>query len=64
MRSQTEIISRKPRVGNLADMVKIATIFIEKTFKTQKKLKELQNISVFLSVISVFLDVLKVADFW
>ena len=32
-------ILRKRRVHNIADIIKIATIFIKKTLKTEKKLK-------------------------
>ena len=64
MMSWIEIILRRPRAANFADIVKIVTMFIETTFKDLKKnFKELEIISVFASVISVFLDILKVADF-
>ena len=37
-------ISRRPRprVANIADIIKIATIFIKKILKDSKKLKELE----------------------
>ena len=33
---------RGPRVANFPDIIKISTMFIKKTFKDSKKLKELQ----------------------
>ena len=41
---QNVFILRSPRVANFADIIKISTMFIETTFNTQAKLKELKNI--------------------
>ena len=44
MTSQNTFILRTPRVAILADIIKIVTMFIKKSLKTQKKLKELEII--------------------
>ena len=40
---QNTLISRRPRVANFADIIKIATIFISKTFKDSNKVKRITN---------------------
>ena len=37
---QSTYILRRPRVANLANIIKIATMFIKQPLKTQKKLKK------------------------
>ena len=39
---QNTLILRRPRVVISADVIKVVTMFIKKTLKTQKKLKELE----------------------
>ena len=42
---QNTFILRRPRVANIADIIKIATMFIKTSFKDSKKnLKELETI--------------------
>ena len=36
-------ISKRPRVANFADIIKIVTIFIKTTFKDSKTFKRIRN---------------------
>ena len=60
---QNVLTLRKHTVANFADIVKISTMFITKTFKNSKKLKELQ-LCIQMQSISLFLGMAKFADFW
>ena len=51
-----------PGVANFADIIKIATMFLETTFKDSKKLKALE-ICIKIQSVSVFFDISKVTDF-
>ena len=39
----TMFISRRPRVGNFTDIIKIATMFMKTTFKDSKSVKRIRN---------------------
>ena len=53
---QNAFILITPTVANFADIIKIATMFITKTFKSSKLFVKIQSISPFL-------DIPKFADF-
>ena len=40
---QNALILRRPAVANFADIIKIPTMFIKKTFKRLKKVKRIRN---------------------
>ena len=51
------------RVANFADIVKIATMIIKKTFQDSRKVKRIGNYVLKMKSISVFLNITKVAGF-
>ena len=60
----TTFILRRRRVPSIADIIKIATIFIKKTLMTEKKLKQKNwRLYIKMQCISVFLDIAKFNDF-
>ena len=52
-----------PRVGNFADIIKISTIFIERTFKDSKKVERIWNY-VLQCNIYLYFSITKVSDFY
>ena len=51
---QITIISRRPRLANFGDIIKIANMFIKATFKDSKKVQRIRNYVLKLSI-DVFL---------
>ena len=51
---QITFISRRPRLANFGDIIKIATMFIKATFKDSKKVQRIRNYVLKLSI-DVFL---------
>ena len=58
---QKSFILRKLRVANVADIIKISTMFLKKSFKDSNKVKRLRNYVLKCNLTSVFLDII-VAD--
>ena len=54
---------RRPRVANLAEIMKILTIFIKRIVRDSKKSQKNQKLCVKMEYISVFVDIAKFANF-
>ena len=55
-----------PRVANFADIIKIAIMFLKKTFKDSKKTQVAikMQLCIKMQSISILLDIIKFTDFW
>ena len=61
---QNTFILRRPRVTIFSEIIKIVTRFIKTFFKESKKVKRIRNYLPKCNLISVFLDIAKLAGFW
>ena len=60
---QNTFILRRPGVVNFADIIKIATMFIKKSFKDSKTPERIRNYVLNRNLYLYFLNIKKVADF-
>ena len=59
---QSVFLLRTPRVVNFADIIKIVSMFVKKTFENEKKILKNYKLCIKMQSLSAFIDRKKVAD--